>query len=78
MINLTETIKKLSLEMSISGHERRIFDTVKEITGEYYDEINEDKIGNITLIRRGKCRSGKENAPCIMLDAGIFFYSSIA
>lgn len=65
MINITETITKLSLAMSISGHERRIFDTIKDIAADSYDEIHEDNVGNITLIRR----CGKENAPCIMLDA---------
>jgi len=65
MLNIKDTITALSLAMSITGHERRIFDTVKNIARPYFDEIIDDAVGNLLLCRR----CGKENAPCIMLDA---------
>lgn len=65
MLNIKDTITALSLGMSITGHERRIFDTVKNIAAPYFDEIHSDAVGNLLLTRR----CGKENAPCIMLDA---------
>ena len=51
--------------MSISGHEWKSHGKLKELVGDSFDEINEDAVGNITLIRR----CGKENAAKIMIDA---------
>ena len=65
MTGLKTIITTLSKAMSITGHERRAFDTVRELVCDAFDEIYSDPIGSLFLVRR----CGKDNAPCIMLDA---------
>lgn len=62
---LRADIIKLCSIPSLSGFEYRASDRVKEIYGEYFDEIKTDLVGNQILLRR--CT--KENAPKILVDA---------
>ena len=62
---LRADIIKLCSIPSLSGFEYRASDRVKEIYGEYFDEIKTDLVGNQILLRR--CT--KENAPKIFVDA---------
>ena len=64
-MELKELMLSLCSLMSISGHEWKSHGKLKELVGDSFDEIKEDAVGNITLIRR----CGKENAAKIMIDA---------
>ena len=64
-MELKELMLSLCSLMSVSGHEYRSHAKVRELVGEHFDEIKEDAVGNILLIRR----CGRENAAKIMIDA---------
>ena len=64
-MELKELMLSLCSLMSVSGHEYRSHAKVRELVGEHFDEIKEDAVGNILLIRR----CGAENAAKIMIDA---------
>ena len=64
-MELKELIIALCSTMSISGHESQSHEKVKELAGEYFDEIKTDNVGNILLVRR----CGKENAARVLIDA---------
>ena len=63
-MELKELMLSLCSLMSISGQEYRSHGQIRELCGEHFDEIKEDAVGNILLIRR----CGKENAAKIMID----------
>lgn len=50
--------------MSVSGHESDSYGELCSLVGKHFDEIKQDSVGNILLVRR----CGKENAPRIMID----------
>ncbi|MBR5446756.1 MAG: M20/M25/M40 family metallo-hydrolase [Clostridia bacterium] len=60
-----EILKVLCDTMTVSGNEQNAHDAVKKLTGDVFDEICPDAVGNLILLR--KC--GKENARRILLDA---------
>lgn len=64
-MELKELMLSLCSLMSVSGHEYRSHAKVRELVGEHFDEIKEDAVGNILLIRR----CGRENTAKIMIDA---------
>ena len=64
-MELKELMLSLCSLMSVSGHEYRSHAKVRELVGEHFDEIKEDAVGNILLIRR----CGRKNAAKIMIDA---------
>ncbi len=63
-MELKELIISLCSLMSVSGHESEAYGELRALVGEYFDEIKQDSVGNILLVR--KC--GKENAPKIVID----------
>ena len=60
-----EILKILCDTMTVSGNEQNAHDAVKKLTGDVFDEIYPDAVGNLILLR--KC--GKENARRLLLDA---------
>ena len=62
---LQEDIIALCSIASLSGFEYRGAEKVRELYGEYFDEIMTDAVGSHVLIKR----CGRENAPRILVDA---------
>lgn len=62
---MAEEIEKLCRVMSVSGFEYRAEAEIKEIYGALFDAVESDRVGNHVLIKR----SGKKNAPRILIDA---------
>jgi endoglucanase len=62
---LKQDIIRLCSIPSLSGFEYRASDRVRQIYGEYFDEIKTDLVGNQMLIRR----CGRADAPRILVDA---------
>ena len=60
-----DILKTLCDAMTVSGNEKNVHDAVRSLTGDVFDEISADAVGNLVLLR--KC--GKENARRILLDA---------
>ncbi len=50
--------------MSVSGHESGAYGGLCSLIEKHFDEIKQDSVGNILLVRR----CGRENAPKIMID----------
>ncbi len=64
-IDLCELTFSIASLMSISGHTDHDADKLIELVGGYFDEYRRSRLGNYLFIRR----SGKENAPKILVDA---------
>ena len=63
-MELKQLIISLCSLMTVSGHEYRSLDALRELCGEYFDEISTDNVGNVRLFRR----CGKSSAPLVMID----------
>lgn len=63
-MTLIETLETLSNACGITGREEEIADLMKRFMKPYVDEIQEDKLGNVIGIKRGK-----KDAPKVMLAA---------
>lgn len=61
---LRDDIIRLCSIPTLSGFEYRATEKIKEIYGEYFDEIRADSLGSLTLIKR----CGRDDAPKIMVD----------
>ena len=64
-MNLKELTVSLCSVMSISGHEMRGEEALRELVAPYFDEYRTDAVGNHLFVK--KC--GKENAPVCLIDA---------
>ncbi len=62
---LFDDIKSLCALFSLSGFEYRGADEIRALWGNDFDELRTDAVGNHVLLKR----SGKENAPKILIDA---------
>ncbi|MBO5287319.1 MAG: M20/M25/M40 family metallo-hydrolase [Clostridia bacterium] len=65
MDNIRITLRTLCQEMTVSGYEYRAERMIRELCSPFFDEIKMDHLGNFVMIKK----SGKENAPKILLDA---------
>ncbi|MBO5312641.1 MAG: hypothetical protein J6B29_01615 [Clostridia bacterium] len=66
---MTEGIKStliaLCSTMSVSGHEYRAEEKIKELCADIFDEIRRDSMGTVVMIKR----CNKKNAPKLLIDA---------
>ncbi len=60
-----DILKVLCDTMTVSGNEQNAHDAIRQLAGDFFDEIITDPARNLILVR--KC--GKENARRILLDA---------
>jgi endoglucanase len=51
---LANLLKELSRAIGVSGYEHAVRDLLRARYAPYVDELSEDKIGNLTMIKRGK------------------------
>ncbi len=65
MLDLFETLRRLSDLMGPSGFIKAVTDEAEVLMSPYVDEIHRDRLNNIYGVRR----CGKENAKKVMLDA---------
>ena len=63
-LKLVEILEKLSNSNGVTGREDEVRDLIKNFIKPYADEINEDKLGNLIALKKGK-----DNAPTIMIAA---------
>jgi putative aminopeptidase FrvX len=61
---LADTLEKLSNACGVAGREEEVRSLMKSFLKPHVDEVNEDKLGNIIGIKKGK-----KNAPKVMLAA---------
>jgi endoglucanase len=61
---LAETLEKLSNACGVAGREEEVRGLMKKFLKPYVDEVEEDKLGNVIGIKKGK-----KNAPKVMLAA---------
>ncbi len=64
-MEIKEILKRLDAAFGVSGNEEEVRTAVKELFAPFCTEIYEDTLGNVI----GCCRSGKENAPSLMIEA---------
>jgi putative aminopeptidase FrvX len=63
-MNLVDVLEKLSNACGVAGREEEVRGLMKELLKPNVDEINEDKLGNIIGVKKGK-----KDAPTVMLAA---------
>jgi putative aminopeptidase FrvX len=63
-MTIVETLEKLSNACGVAGRENEVRDLMKEFLKPYVDKIEEDRLGNVIGIKKGK-----KDAPKVMLAA---------
>lgn len=64
MEKIKSTLYALCEEMTVSGHEYRAENKIRELCSDAFDEIKKDPMGSFVLIKRSKI----ENAPKMLID----------
>lgn len=64
-MNISDYLKILDMKMGVSGNEKDVRDSVKELFGKFCDSVYTDTLGNVIGIKKGK----NPDAPSLMLEA---------